>query len=45
MVRYMVENLRVHNWYSLVLRYAPLVIWQMKIEIVSLRDIHWERSI
>ena len=40
LVIYPVENLRVQNWGNLVLRHIPLVIWQMKIDMASLRDIH-----
>ena len=29
MVRYQVENLRVHNWESLILRYDLLVRYQV----------------
>ena len=44
LVRYQVENLRVQNYESLVLRYAPSVICQVETEMVSLRVLHWERS-
>ena len=44
MLIYQVENLRLQNWDILVLRYSPLVIWQVEMEKVILRYIHWKRS-
>ena len=44
MVRCQVENLRVQQWDSRVLRYAPLERFQVEIDMSSLRDLHWERS-
>ena len=40
LVRYEVYNLRVQNCESLVLRHDPLVICQVEMEMVILRDIH-----
>ena len=44
LVIYKVENSRVQNWESLVLRYAPLMICQREMEMVILRVLHWDRS-
>ena len=46
MVRYQVDNLRVQNWESLLLRNAPIVRCQleMEMEMASLRDLHLERN-
>ena len=41
---YKVENLRVKNWDSMELGYAPVVKLQAEIEMASLRDINWEIS-
>ena len=45
LLRYQVESFRMLNWESLILRYIPLVIYQVEMETVNLRYIHWERSI
>ena len=38
---YKVENLRVKNWDSMELGYAPVVKLQAEIEMASLRDKNW----
>ena len=44
LVIYQVENLRLNNRESMVLRYSLLVICKVEMYMVSFRDIHWERS-
>ena len=42
-VRYQVDKFRVRNWESMYLRYSPMVRCQVEMDMLGLRDLHWQK--